>query len=266
MNKTAQRIGAWGGIVSIGALVVGFWWVAGFLPPTPPSLGPRGVADFFEQHRQNIRIGMLISMWGSTLLLPWAAVVHLQLKRVEGRFPVFANTQYGMGVLLVAEFVFLILFWQTTAFRPDREPAIVQAFNDLAWIPFVALTSTIVFQAFAMSIVMLSDRSVEPVFPRWAGYFNLWATICLTPGSLVPFFHEGPLAWNGLIALYLPLVAFVSWVVVNALLLLRAIDAQRDEPGASGAGVTDDPAFRALAAEVAALRRERGQAAGVSAG
>jgi hypothetical protein len=126
---------------------------------------------------------MLVSMWGSTLLMPWAAVVHLQLKRVEGRFSVFSNTQYDMGVLLVAEFVFLILYWQATAFRSDRDPKIVQAFNDLVWIPFVALTSTIV-QALMMSVVMLLDRSAEPVFPRWAGYFNMSATICLTPGTL----------------------------------------------------------------------------------
>jgi hypothetical protein len=80
-----------------------------------------------------------------------------------------------------------------------------------------------------MSAVMLLDRSADPVFPRWAGYLNLWATICLTPGSLVPFFHDGPLAWDGLTALYLPLVAFASWVIVNSVLLLRAIGLQRDE-------------------------------------
>lgn len=259
MNRTAQRLGAWGGIVSIVVLAIGFWWIAGFLPPPRPSLDPAQVADYFDRNRQRIRVGMLISMWGSTLLMPWAAAVHLQLKRVEGRFPVLANTQYGMGVLLVAEFVFLILFWQTTAFRSDRDPKIVQAFNDLAWIPFVALTSTIVFQALMMSLVMLLDRSAEPLFPRWAGYFNLWATICLTPGSLVPFFHDGPLAWDGLIALYLPLVAFASWVIVNSALLLKAIDTRRDGTGSPGA-LADDPAFRDLVAEVAALRAERGRA------
>ena len=155
-----------------------------------------------------------------------------------------------MGVLLVAEFVFLILFWQTTAFRSDRDPKIVQAFNDLAWIPFVALTSTIVFQALMMSLVMLLDRSTEPLFPRWAGYFNLWATICLTPGSLVPFFHDGPLAWDGLIALYLPLVAFVAWVVVNALLLLRAIDRPDTHVVADGR----DPAIQRLESEIKEIR------------
>lgn len=30
-----------------------------------------------------------------------------------------------------------------------------------------------------MSIVMLLDRSAAPLFPPWAGYFNLWAAICL---------------------------------------------------------------------------------------
>ncbi len=43
------------------------------------------------------------------------------------------------------------------------------------------------------------------------------------PASAIVFFYHGPLAWNGVFALYLPLALFALWYNVTAFWLLRAI-------------------------------------------
>jgi hypothetical protein len=40
----------------------------------------------------------------------------------------------------------------------------------------------------------------------------------------VTLFHDGPLAWNGVIGFWVPVVAFFIWIVAVAVVLLRAID------------------------------------------
>jgi hypothetical protein len=45
-----------------------------------------------------------------------------------------------------------------------------------------------------------------------------------TPGTFNVFFHNGPLAWNGIIAWYLPLVVFATWMIVNPIHLSKAVD------------------------------------------
>jgi hypothetical protein len=160
------------------------------------------------------------------------------------------------GTLFSLEFIYLIMFWQTAAFRADTSPELVRLLTDMGWIPFVGLTSTAVVMAFALGFSMLSDERAEPVFPRWAGYFNLWVAFMFTPGSLCVFFKTGPFAYNGLLAWYLPVAVFTVWMPLNTALCLRAIAAQEREHVA----LHGEPDARLepedLARELAAVRQE----------
>lgn len=229
MNLTVQRLCAWSGLASIVLLAVGFWGVAGFLPPPSPADDAQEIAQLFEDDTYRIRAGMIISLFASILLAPWSAVITVQLRRIEGRHSVLSWTWIIVATCLVLEFLFLLMFWQTASYRPGRDPDSIYIINDLAWIPFVGLTSSIVMQAFVLGIAMLIDKRPTPIFPRWGGYFNLWAALCLTPGTFVVCFKDGPLAWDGLIALWIPVCVFATWMVVNAFLMARAVDQQTVE-------------------------------------
>ena len=63
-------------------------------------------------------------------------------------------------------------------------------------------------------VCVLIDKREQPIFPRWFGYFNIWAATMFTPGSFNVFFHTGPLAWNGVFAFYIPVAVFAVWCVV----------------------------------------------------
>lgn len=86
-------------------------------------------------------------------------------------------------------------------------------------------------------------------------YFNIWAISLLAPGGFIVFFKTGPLAWNGILACWLVLAAYFSWIVVNTILLLRAINQQGQDH--TNALRVDHPKQQSnLAAEVAVFREQ----------
>ena len=76
-------------------------------------------------------------------------------------------------------------------------------------------------QIASIGIAILIDRRERPVFPRWAGYFNLWVALLISPAGVVVFFKQGPFSWNGIVGFFTPLVAFAGWIAVMTAVLLR---------------------------------------------
>lgn len=230
MNTRAQQVCVSCGFALVGLFFVGFWAIAGFLVPLPPTASPDDVARLFEDNRNGIRLGLLVTMFAAAMLVPWSAAMFIQLRRGEGRFSPLPYVQMLCGALFSLEFIYLIMFWQVAAFRRETSPELIRTLYNMGWIPFVGLTSTAVVMAVALGLSMLGDRGAPPVYPRWAGYFNLWVATMFTPGTLCVFFKEGPFAYNGVLAWYVPVAVFSVWMPLNTVLTLRAIRAQQSGP------------------------------------
>jgi hypothetical protein len=234
MNAKAQRACVLCGLGLVVLFFLGFWAIADFLVPPSPTESAEQVALMFAEHRNRIRAGLLVTMFAAALLVPWSSAMFIQLRRGEGRYSPLPYVQMLCGTLFSLEFIYLLMFWQTAAFREDLSPELIRLLTDMGWIPFVGLTSTAVVQAFALGCAMLGDHREVPVFPRWAGYFNIWVALLFTPGSLCVFFKTGPFAYNGVLAWYLPVTVFSVWMPLNTLLCLRAINNQvreAEQPG-----------------------------------
>ncbi|MCV7412597.1 hypothetical protein [Mycobacterium florentinum] len=229
MDTSVQKVAAWCGLAFAAVFCCGFA-IAGFIPPPAPGLSAREVAALYAEHHMRIRFGLLIATLGSAVLAVWVAVIGVQMRRIEGRQSVLAFAQMVAGACLILEFLFPLLVWQTAAYRNDRDPAIVQTLNDLGWLPFLGIACTAVLQGVVIGVLILRDKRQDPLFPRWGGYFNIWVVLMFAPASCVVLFHDGPLAWNGLISWWLALVTFFAWMLGLTWMLLRAINRQeRDE-------------------------------------
>jgi hypothetical protein len=250
MSAKAQRACLLCGFGLVVLFFVGFWALAGFLTPPSPMDSGEQILQLFAGHRNRIRTGLMVTMFAAALLVPWSAAMFVQLRRGEGRFSPLPYVQMLCGTLFSLEFIYLIMFWQTAAFREDISPELARTLNDMAWIPFVGLTSTAVVQAFALGFSMLGDQRAAPVFPRWAGYFNVWVALMFTPGSLCVFFKDGPFAYDGVLAWYLPVAVFTVWLPLNTVLCLRAVRAQEAAYAGAPAEVED------LALQLAQVRQE----------
>jgi hypothetical protein len=246
-----QQYSAYMGYVFMGTFVLGFWILAGFIPPPSPADTPAQIAHQFQGNTTGIRFGMLICAFGAGLLMPWSAAIAVQMKRAEGRHGVLTYTQIMGGALLVLEFIYPLMYWMVTAFRPHEAYSTLQHLNDLSWLCFLGVVETAVVQAFAIGIVAIRDeRRDNPVFPRWFAYFNFWCGTLFCPAALIVFFKHGAFAWNGIISWWLVASVFFAWMLVVTVVLQRAIKHQQAEE-ASGTAPPGD-----LAAQLAALQSQ----------
>nr|WP_255525298.1 hypothetical protein [Mycolicibacterium sp. BK634] len=234
-------------------MVIGLVAIARFVPTPSPGQSAVETAQFIIENRTRIRWGMILGMFASSLLMTYAVSMAVHMRRIEGRFPALAMIQFGLGAIFVLEFIYLLFFWQTATFRVDRAPELIQLLNDMAWIPFVGLTSTAVVQVACFGIAVLMDRRERPIFPRWLGYYNLWVALMFTPGTFNVFFKDGPLAWNGIIAWYIPLGVFATWLIINPFYLSKAVDTMADDAPSEIDRMRAD-LDRLLAAEVTVTR------------
>lgn len=233
INRRMQMACVWAGPVMVVGWVASFVLLARFIPPPAPGNSPAQVVDMYQRHPDLIRLGLMLTMFASALLVPFAAVISAQMKRIEGPRSVLASTQLVSGGLLSLEFIIPLMVWQTAAYRPDIGGVTIRMLNDMGWLMFVGVISSAVVEFGSIGVVILNDERNTRVFPRWAGYFNIWVAMLVAPAGVVPFFKHGPLAWNGAFAFYLPLTVFAMWIAVMVVLLRRAINTEERTAGAA---------------------------------
>jgi hypothetical protein len=206
-------------------LTFGFFFVvvAGFIPPPGESWSAAHIAEFYANNRTAIRAGLIGSMFGSALLLPFYTVVSAEIRKIEGPNALLAPIQYGGAVMLTVIFQIICLFWLLASFRPEISPEIIRAFNDYGWLVWTIFIPTYSMQYVCMAIAAFIDHRHQPAWPRWAAYCNLWVAVTGAGGVLSVYFKTGPFSWNGIIGFWIPTLVFVAGTCMNAWLLHRRI-------------------------------------------
>lgn len=227
MDLKLQRVGAWGGIAMLALLGPFFVMIAGLVPPPSPTASAHDIAQFFIDNKLRVRLGIALSLLAVCLALPFLAVICLRIRSVERKWGVLSVTQIFAGVIFVPGFLFPLMVLGAAAFRPEsRPPELTQALNDVFWLMFVGIVGTLVVQALLLTTATFIDRGDPPAFPRWFGYFNVWYALLAVPGGAVMIFNDGPLAWDGVFAFWIPLGVFSIWVIAVSVVMLRSISAE----------------------------------------
>ncbi|MFJ9390484.1 hypothetical protein ACIRON_16790 [Nocardioides sp. NPDC101246] len=228
MEARTQRILIWSGPLMVLLFLVSFLFIAGYIPPSRPSESADGLARMYTDRSNAILAGMIVAMIGSTLLTPWGVAISGQIKRIDGA-RALADTQMLSSGLGALTFIIPITLWIAAAYRPDRDPGITQVLQDIGWLQFVCVVWVVFLQMIAIGWAILIDRPERPVLPRWVGYVNLWCAAGVFPAGLVPFFHDGPFAWNGAIGFFVPLPCFCIWMLCTSWGVFRAVNQQVED-------------------------------------
>jgi hypothetical protein len=224
----------WCGVVFLVMFAVGLVALAQFIPPPRASDSAQKIAHLYSDHTNRLRAGLVLMMIAAGFTAPWTGVVSVQLKRIEGRLSPLTYTQLACGAAGILVVLLPVMVMIVASFRPERDPALTQTLNDLAWIPFIMVFPPVMIQALSIAAAIL-NKPDQDVFPRWVAYFNVWIAVLLLPAVLIPFFKRGPFAWHGLLEFWLAAAVFFGWFAVMTVALLGTIKRQGDL-GPSGVG------------------------------
>jgi hypothetical protein len=220
--------------------IVGLIWALafvafpGFVHPMSPSLSAEQVAAFYRdpQNLPRIRYSMIVFNWFGVALIPFLTLIVMQIRRMAHRTPVLAFCFLGCVAGGPTLFFMADLFWLLAAFRPERDPALIQLFNDLAWVTFTSQVGFLVAQSVFLALAIYLDRQPRPVFPPWVAHFNLLVAAALVPAAFTALAHDGPVAWDGFLSFWVKNTAIAAWIVLMAIALGQAIYRRRREAGA----------------------------------
>jgi hypothetical protein len=221
MEARVQQVLIWTGPMMLVLWLGAFLFIARYIPPSAPTASAADIVALYRGNTNAIKLGMVISMAGSALLVPWAVAISGQLKRIEGA-KALADTQMASCALLSLEFITPIGIWMAASYRfDDRAADVTQALHDVGWILFMTVIWSLWIQLLAIAAAILIDRRSKPVLPHWLGYLSLWVALLIIPAGLVLFFKQGPFAWTGLVGLYIPLTGLVVWMLALSIVIHR---------------------------------------------
>ena len=209
------------------------------LPAPHPAWSAERIAGVYRDNQIGILVGCFIFLAFCTLLVSWAAILIGQCRRIEGRYPflIYAQMMYAVANFMIA--IMVNVLWAVAAFRAhDISPEITRALNDVAFFFFTFAWSPGAAWFLIVALTVFSDKSPQPLYPRWVGYFSLWCALLEVPAGLVAFFKSGPFAYDGLISLYIPLAIFFVWMIGLTVAMLKVQSRDELHAQAGGSDVT----------------------------
>ena len=228
MSERSQVAMVWWTLAFMVIFGLACFGIMGVFPPIPASQTPEEVSAFYEANSLLIRVGSAIVVGTGGFMLPLAAVVSLQMIRVQGGVTVWAVLQGMGGAMMSLWLVFPGIFWGVAAFEPSRAPSITSMMNQTAYLTLVTTIPHYIFQVLAIAWVCLRSKP-EPsaAFPRWLGYLSIWAFLVTEVGAAGFLTRTGPFAWHGLFVFWFPISAFVIWMAAISYTMLRALKYHR---------------------------------------
>ena len=226
MTERVQTVLIWWGLLFMFAYGVVLWGLLDMIPPPSATMTAEEVAAFYRDNSLPIRVGAMVASWISAFAVPIAVVISVQMVRLEQGVPTWAILQFAGGIMMSIFLVLPPLFWGVAAFTPDRLAEITAGFHELAMLTLVTTDQYFIFQMVPIAVIALTRKS--EVFPRWLGYFTIWAALMFEAGALAFLVKSGPFSWNGMFVYWFPLIVFGTWISVISGVLLRAIRRQRE--------------------------------------
>jgi len=225
----SQQVLVWWAL--LGTVVYGlcmfFLWH--MMPPPSPQWSAERIAQFYQEHSTQVRIGAMIAGWTSAFFLALTVVIAVQIRRIE-RGPVWTMVTLAAGALTTVYLTLPPICWGVAAYTPTRSPEITAIFHEFGVLTIITTDQYFVFMWVAIIVICLSStKVVASPFPRWFGYFSAWCCLIFEAGAVAFLPRTGPFAWNGLLAFWVPFSVFGAWMIVIGVLLLKALKAQAHE-------------------------------------
>ena len=222
LNRKFNIFGGWCGLFYFIGAVVGWWLLGGYWPLHAPTDSEAQIVTFYQDDLISKRLGLVVLMWTAVSMLFFTSAVTNHLSRIEGRSGPLTHCMLLGGYATAMLTFYPCLWWLTALFRPERAPELIYLLSDIGWLQFIGGVSLVATMYVAVAIAAFVDESDKPVFPRWSGYFTCWVLVLLIPGQLLFQFKDGPFAWDGLLAFWVPGILFFAWFIIIGQMIVKA--------------------------------------------
>lgn len=233
VTTRARLLCAWSGAAYVVLVFIAVWPMAKMFPPPAPSLSMNEIYTFVQENRNGIRLGMVVQMLAAAAAIPFTGVVAHYTAQAEGHVGALtvSVTLGGMALCLLTFYPAMWLLLHL--YRVELSPELVYHGVGGFWLQFVGGITTFYPVLIVMAICAFGDQRKRPLYPRWFGYFCLWNLLMFVPGLVAFFLYSGPFAWNGLLALWVPLFVLVVWfgLVIHYLRIAILRDAEQEAVG-----------------------------------
>lgn len=225
MNPLQRKLlvfGAWSGIAFILLFLGGWVFLAKFIPPHRPSDSAEAIAEIVRGNIFGIRLAMILQMMGAAAYIFYSGALIKLVSEIEEGPGVLTYITALASVGNACLIFYPATWWMTATFRPERDAQLIYLLNDAAWLQFVGGLFLAWPFFISLALAAFAESGTDRYLSRWYGYLCAWVAVLFLPGQLLFFLKTGPFAWNGLISLYVPLTAFVTWQVATVYFLIRA--------------------------------------------
>jgi hypothetical protein len=223
LDRRMELLGAWSGVFWI--IVCGGGFVgSGLVPVMSPWTKPDVLAAFLSDHKYQVLVGMMMVLIGGyTFLMTWSLTFAYQVRKYA------STSQLAFYVMMIVGINGGIIgmlcgtVGSAIAYRADSvDPATLQFAYDLIWWLFLIPWPPFLLWQMVSGFAILSKDNDERYFPRWTGYFCLWAGALEIFSALSVFFYSGPFSYNGAVSFWVPGASFFVWVAVLSTVQLRS--------------------------------------------
>ena len=208
-----------------GAIAIILFVISGLVIGGRPDFDAPGaeIATHLDRERTRIQVGCAFAA-ASMPFLVWFLATVASLTRTGAPGTRRAGAvAYGCGLIYIALFLADVTSLAVGALRPENmaaAPELAVALIDFEWLAMgmAAFLGSGVLAAFAA--LVLRDKAI---WPDWLGWLAAIAAVAyaLRVGTL--FTTEGAFAADGVLGLYVPVVAIASWIFVASVLLALKI-------------------------------------------
>jgi MFS family permease len=221
---SSQRLGLWCNWIFVALTAVGWLGIAHFYLPAPANLGADATKVWFSQtHHWGVLIGCSIFYIAAGLLTPGSIAFAMMLAKIEGRWPLWSIVMGVCGVFISLIIFFNSCAWIVAAYRPETSADVIQSWYDWAWFAFLLGWIYLTIEMFATAAVELMDQRPEPMVPRWFTWFTIAGGVTIFFAAGPAFFKSGPFAYHGLLAFYLPVVIWGTYLALTTWFMMQEL-------------------------------------------
>ncbi len=201
------------------------WGVLGHnFPPFSPEAPASEVAGWFRDHRNDVRLGMVVAMTFAPAYGVWGYAVAKVLEQVVGANHLMVQLARVGAAWTTITVLVPSSFWLTAAYRPDALPDwMIQMLYDMAWLLIDLAYAVTSVQLFALGVGFLLDKRAVPLVPKWLAWYGIWVGFMFAVECLMPFFFSGAFARHGGLNFWIEFLIWMVWVPVLTGYTLKAV-------------------------------------------